>query len=263
MNLGVQVYTPSVGQALMATQPLSAAVPSLIQPTSLPPPPHLQLSQCLQASSPPRSQGHNCVRFNCPSDPSPVATPHSSQATPNSGKASLEHPAKHDAFRLAESASDGTTSSSKQSSRKRRQASSTSDVTPIAENVTTLMIRNIPAHLTQAKFLEELNRNGFAGTYDFAYMPQSFDVQEGKGFAFVNFMSPASASALSSKWHRQCPFETNAKSPALNISAADIQGLEDNLRKWNTPRLRRIRNPNLRPFVVEERSKALRSLVPR
>merc|ERR1712136_663028 len=37
--------------------------------------------------------------------------------------------------------------------------------------------------------------------------------------------------------------------PALNVSAAAIQGWAKNVAKWNVPRMRRIRNPNLRPFV--------------
>ena len=57
------------------------------------------------------------------------------------------------------------------------------------------MIRNLPTSIVQKQLLDDLNRSGFEGLYDFAYMPQSFTTQESKGFAFVNFLSPAMAGA--------------------------------------------------------------------
>jgi len=122
------------------------------------------------------------------------------------------------------------------------------------------MIRNIPQHVTQPCLIKELNLCGFEGTFDFLYMPQCFNTNLNTGFAFVNFISPCQAGALVGTWHRRRRFDVSVKQAALNISPADIQGLDANLRKWVTPRLRRIRNPNLRPFVLEERTKKLHSL---
>jgi len=130
-------------------------------------------------------------------------------------------------------------------------------VTP-QEQMTTVMIRNLPPHITQACLVKELAQCGFEGTYNFLYMPQSFNTNEKKcvkGFAFINFIQSSTADALAERWHRQHRFGMNTKQAPLNICPADIQGLEANLRKWATPRLRRIRNPNLRPFVLEEHAK--------
>jgi len=114
-------------------------------------------------------------------------------------------------------------------------------------SVTTLMIRNLPREVTQSEFLQELDANGFADLYDFAYMPTSFEQQESKGYAFVNFISVAVAGTFIGAWHksRHC----GARGPFLNISPATVQGLEANIQKWGGQRMERIRNPALRPFV--------------
>lgn len=128
-----------------------------------------------------------------------------------------------------------------------RQSSNGRSTEGESETITTLMIRNLPASITQALLLEELDRSGFNDLYDFAYMPMSFDAKTGKGYAFVNFFSQAAAGMFVGSWHesRRC----GARGAPLNISPAAIQGLEANIRKWAGPRMARIRNPALRPFI--------------
>jgi len=52
------------------------------------------------------------------------------------------------------------------------------------------------------------------------------------------------------KWHKTRRFSMESNDSSLNIAPAAVQGLEANIKKWNAPRMKRIRNPNLRPFVV-------------
>lgn len=117
-------------------------------------------------------------------------------------------------------------------------------------DLTTVMIRNIPRDLSQQDFLQELDSAGFRGLYDFCYLPRTFTTGENQGFAFVNFISVKSASLLTGAWHRQVRFRTDAQ--PLSITAAKVQGLEANKRKWCDPRRRRVRNPLYRPFVVDD-----------
>lgn len=127
--------------------------------------------------------------------------------------------------------------------------------------MTTLMIRNLPPHATQQRLIKELNDCGFEGMYDFLYIPQCFHSNlNKKGFAFVNFTEPSAAGRLIGLWHRQRRFGMSQGQAALNIAPADLQGFEANLKKWMTPRLHRIKNPNLRPFIMEKGSKVLQSL---
>mmetsp|Transcript_54958 Transcript_54958/g.87043 ORF Transcript_54958/g.87043 Transcript_54958/m.87043 type:complete len:593 (+) Transcript_54958:115-1893(+) len=119
-------------------------------------------------------------------------------------------------------------------------------------DVTTLMIRNVPSSIKQIDLMAALDEDGFKGLYDFCYMPCSFTDGAGKGYAFVNFRSVVHASRLVLNWHRSRRFGTKSADNGLNICPAAKQGLEANLQKWDIPRLRRIRNPNLRPFVARD-----------
>lgn len=146
------------------------------------------------------------------------------------------------------------------SERYEKQANSRPHAQTSEKPVTTVMIQNLPRHLTQSCLINELNNCGFEGSFDFAYMPQSFHSKENSGFAFVNFIDPCTTGALVGLWHRQRRFGQSMKQPALSIAPAEVQGLEANLLKWETPRLRRIRNVNLRPFVLDDRTRTLKSL---
>eukprot|EP00931_Biecheleriopsis_adriatica_P062998 TRINITY_DN38086_c0_g1_i1.p1 TRINITY_DN38086_c0_g1~~TRINITY_DN38086_c0_g1_i1.p1 ORF type:complete len:696 (+),score=141.53 TRINITY_DN38086_c0_g1_i1:63-2150(+) len=110
---------------------------------------------------------------------------------------------------------------------------------------TTLMIRNIPAHVTQQDLLDELDRSGFANHYDFAYLPAAAN-GEGKGYAFVNTLSPALCGSLIGAWHRTCRFGIEADGVVLNLSTASLQGFEANVKKWES--LAKSGRRNL-PFV--------------
>eukprot|EP00929_Paragymnodinium_shiwhaense_P049797 TRINITY_DN25111_c0_g2_i1.p1 TRINITY_DN25111_c0_g2~~TRINITY_DN25111_c0_g2_i1.p1 ORF type:complete len:614 (-),score=105.33 TRINITY_DN25111_c0_g2_i1:62-1765(-) len=116
---------------------------------------------------------------------------------------------------------------------------------------TTVMLRNLPIFLTQRRLLEELDMTGFRGLYDFCYMPCCFNSGHGKGFAFVNFALPEHATSFMNSWGAQRKFGVTQPLPALNISYADIQGKDANAAKWDNQRLRRVRNPKLRPFIAD------------
>lgn len=116
--------------------------------------------------------------------------------------------------------------------------------------VTTLMIRNLPPQLKQCRLLEELDRGGFEGLYDFVYLPCSFTSGLNKGFAFVNMVSAEPAQALMSVWHKGgCPGFPNW-TLKLNIAPAEVQGLEANLARWGVERRSRVKNRSFRPFIL-------------
>jgi len=114
---------------------------------------------------------------------------------------------------------------------------------------TTLMIRNVPRRTTQTELVEQLEYDGFADVFDFLYAPSDFATGENKGFAFVNFVSEASAKALANAWHKRRVFDGGFDQQTLNVGAAAIQGRVPNLQKWNTPKMRRVRNPDYRPYM--------------
>lgn len=136
-----------------------------------------------------------------------------------------------------------------------RAASSRTNEQMVGTQVTTFMIRNLPIYVTRDRLITEVDHCGFDGTYDFVHIPQPFDPNRKKSkgnFGFINFTSPSFAEFFIDMWHRRRHFGMDVKQFPLNISPARIQGLEANLAKWDTRRMRRIRNFDWRPFIRRE-----------
>lgn len=75
-----------------------------------------------------------------------------------------------------------------------RSASSAANVVearPVEK--TTLILRHLPAQCSRARLLELLDSEGFAGEYNFVYVPIDFDSGSSFGYAFVNLESHQSA----------------------------------------------------------------------
>ncbi|CAK0853388.1 unnamed protein product [Prorocentrum cordatum] len=54
------------------------------------------------------------------------------------------------------------------------------------EPKTTVVIRNVPIHVTRDQLLQRLDSWGFAAQYDFLYLPINFAKLQNFGYAFVN-----------------------------------------------------------------------------
>jgi len=57
----------------------------------------------------------------------------------------------------------------------------------------TVMLRNLPNNYSRAMLLELLDSEGFAGQYDFFYLPMDFKSRASLGYAFVNLVSTEQA----------------------------------------------------------------------
>jgi hypothetical protein len=69
---------------------------------------------------------------------------------------------------------------------------------------TTVMLKNIPNSYTRKMLLEMLDSKGFAGSYDFVYLPVDFQRVACLGYAFVNCTSAPSARLM---WHAFSGFD--------------------------------------------------------
>ena len=77
---------------------------------------------------------------------------------------------------------------SSQESFRQRQARRAKTLTPEAR--TTVMLRNLPNNYTRGMVMKMLNVEGFAGKYNFLYLPVDFATGACLGYAFVNLVSP-------------------------------------------------------------------------
>lgn len=61
---------------------------------------------------------------------------------------------------------------------------------------TTCMLRNLPNIYTRDTLLLLLDNSGFAGKYNFLYVPMDFNTDDNLGYAFVNMVTPEDAMEL-------------------------------------------------------------------
>lgn len=122
---------------------------------------------------------------------------------------------------------------------------------PESQNITTLMISNIPCRVTQNRLAHVLNRAGYSKGYDYLYLPSGGRTGETRsvnlGYAFVNFLSPEIAARFTATFGgRRFPGSQSDK--GCLVRPAHCQGLVENVLHYD-------RNGQAgRPRTAERRS---------
>lgn len=90
---------------------------------------------------------------------------------------------------------------------------------------TTVMMQQIPFKYTQRQLMNEINDAGFAGSYDFLYLPVDAKNPGNRGFGFINFLSARLAQEFYSRYFDQHLAQHEALAP-LVVIPSDVQGFE-------------------------------------
>jgi len=105
-----------------------------------------------------------------------------------------------------------------------------------AEWKTTVMIRNMPNNYTREMLLELVDSLGFAGTYDFAYLPVDFQSQAGLGYAFLNFSTVADALLCFERFEGFSDWKVPSEKVCTVTWSSPTQGLEQHIERYkNSP----------------------------
>jgi len=112
-------------------------------------------------------------------------------------------------------------------------------------DVTTLVVRNVPAKFSPQKLLEVWSQDG---AYNFLHVPYSFERRRRLGMAFINFVSHEAATRFMATWHGQKLADGSRR---LQIVAAEIQGLMENLWHLKAAHVEKFRNDNYMPLVFK------------
>lgn len=116
---------------------------------------------------------------------------------------------------------------------------------------TTVMLRNMPNDYTRSMLIELIDGEGFAGSYDFVYLPVDFNTMSGLGYAFVNLTTPVEAGRF---WQHFEAFARWAipseKVCTLNWSSPH-QGLESHIERYrNSPVMHEAVPDNCKPMLI-------------
>lgn len=101
---------------------------------------------------------------------------------------------------------------------------------------TTIMFRNMPRSLTQMMLLAELESQGFAGKFDFVYLPIDFDettaTSANFGHAFVNFVCHKDAALALECFDGFISWPTACEKPCEAVWREQCQGLAAHIKKY-------------------------------
>jgi hypothetical protein len=98
---------------------------------------------------------------------------------------------------------------------------------------TTMMIRNLPRRYSQPDLMMDLEELGFAGTFDFLYIPIDKATSACMGYAFVNFKDSDSAESCMRDFHDYVfKRQQRGSSKVACVSVAHVQGLEKNMQHY-------------------------------
>jgi len=108
-----------------------------------------------------------------------------------------------------------------------------SKASPGSRAVTTVMLRNLPCSFTRNALLQMLDNEGFAGTYDFLYVPFDFHRKLCKGYAFVNLISAEHLQRFVEVFEG---YSHRSSCKVCQTSPSQTQGLRANIERYqNSP----------------------------
>lgn len=110
---------------------------------------------------------------------------------------------------------------------------------------TTVMLRNLPNNYTRAMVLRMLDDEGFAGMYNFLYLPIDFKTQACLGYAFVNLVDPSQVVNFWSKFSGFSSWVLPSKKVCSVGWSGPHQGLEAHMERYRS-------SPVMHPSVPDE-----------
>eukprot|EP00928_Gymnodinium_smaydae_P098978 TRINITY_DN9328_c0_g1_i4.p1 TRINITY_DN9328_c0_g1~~TRINITY_DN9328_c0_g1_i4.p1 ORF type:complete len:458 (+),score=45.51 TRINITY_DN9328_c0_g1_i4:43-1416(+) len=97
------------------------------------------------------------------------------------------------------------------------------------ETRTTVMLMNVPRRYTSTKLMCTIDSEGFAGMYDFIYIPMDFKTRSSIGCAFVNLLDPLIATRFGAAFDGFSGWLTTSKNVCRAHWASKLQGLQANI----------------------------------
>jgi len=118
---------------------------------------------------------------------------------------------------------------------------------------TTVMLRNIPNNYNRSMLLKLMDSEGFAGRYDFVYLPVDFKSRATLGYAFVNLTSHEAAASFMTVFRGY----SNWVLPSRKVCSVDWsgphQGLEAHVERYrNSPVMHEVVPDMYKPILFKD-----------
>lgn len=116
---------------------------------------------------------------------------------------------------------------------------------------TTLMVRNLPAELTQPAFVKQFSDAGYGGLFDFVYMPMNLRANGNFGYAFINFASNSVAAHVMMHMQRD-EHDGSDSSDKWTCQWSNCQGWDANVERYrNSPLMHETVPQDCKPAVFD------------
>jgi len=116
--------------------------------------------------------------------------------------------------------------------------------------LTTVMLRNVPSNHTRGMLLELLNKRGFEGCYDFVYLPMDFRNGVNLGYAFVNSVTHEDAARLTESLQNYIEWVADGSKVCEVSWAHPHQGLKEHVERYrNSPVMHASMPEEYKPMV--------------
>lgn len=119
---------------------------------------------------------------------------------------------------------------------------------PASDGNTTVMLRNIPVKYNRDAVLQDMDNRGFAGLYDFLYLPIDFQTGNTVGYAFINFVDSESTARFRSNYDGLQLSPDSAK--ICQVGLAKAQGKAQNVEQYRNSSVMAMED-RFRPVMFE------------
>jgi len=120
------------------------------------------------------------------------------------------------------------------------------------DELSTVMLRNLPNGYTRDMLLDLLNMSGFDGRYDFIYLPMDFRNGVNLGYAFVNLVTHQDAACLTEKLQGFHEWVSDSTKDCEVSWAHPHQGVQEHVERYrNSPVMHPTMPKEYKPMVFE------------
>jgi len=116
---------------------------------------------------------------------------------------------------------------------------------------TTAMLRNIPNKFSQKSLLQEIDAEGFAGLYDFFYLPMDVRNKTNVVYAFINFLDSANMIRFQERFEGY-RFKSQNSQKIATVNPAHVQGLARNVQQLTKKAVLHFNNGEYKPVVFRD-----------